>query len=248
MVMNATSAVGFRAGQFTFPVLVIYATDMDAVSDEVGERVRQAPEFFANAPVVIDIQPVRDADDLELAVLVGVLRSHSLNPVAVRGCTREQQQSARNLELAPLAEHQAGSVAVAADAGPEPDTVPDPAEADEVEDYREDDGTLLIERPVRSGQRVYAHAGDLVVVTSAGAGSELMAHGNIHVYGALRGRAMAGIGGDERTRIFCRRMEAELVSIAGHYRVSENIPEQVRGRAVQVYLRGNRLVIEPLDA
>lgn len=105
---------------------------------------------------------------------------------------------------------------------------------------------LLVTQPVRSGQRVYAQGGDLAVVTSISPGAELLADGHIHVYGALRGRALAGVSGNPDARIFCRSLEAELISIAGYWRVREDLPDALIGKPVQIALDGERLIIEPL--
>jgi septum site-determining protein MinC len=107
-------------------------------------------------------------------------------------------------------------------------------------------GFTLITRPVRSGQRVYAAGGDLSVVAPVSSGAELIADGNIHVYGPLRGRAMAGLNGNTQARIFCQNLQAELISVAGHYRVSENIPAEVKGGPVQIFLDHDVLRIEKL--
>ena len=104
----------------------------------------------------------------------------------------------------------------------------------------------MITHPVRSGQRIYAAGGDLIVVASVSSGAELLADGNIHVYGALRGRALAGVTGDTSRRIFCYDLQAELVAIAGRYRVSEDIAPSTRGRPVQVLLQDRTLCIDEL--
>ena len=104
----------------------------------------------------------------------------------------------------------------------------------------------MIEKPVRSGQRVYADAGDLVLLRGVSSGAEVMAEGHIHAYGALRGRAMAGVSGNADARIFCRELGAELVSIAGRYRVSEKLQSRYLGRAVQISLSGEGLEFELL--
>ncbi|MGB5453790.1 MAG: septum site-determining protein MinC, partial [Sedimenticolaceae bacterium] len=105
---------------------------------------------------------------------------------------------------------------------------------------------LVVEKPVRSGQRIHAEAGDLVLLAGVSSGAEVMAEGNIHAYGPLRGRAMAGVSGDAGARIFCRELAAELVSIAGRYRVSENLDSRYLGRAVQIFLSGEGLSFELL--
>jgi septum site-determining protein MinC len=109
------------------------------------------------------------------------------------------------------------------------------------------DGAKLVTQPIRSGRQVYARHGDLVVLSTVSAGAELLADGHIHVYGALRGRALAGVSGDTSARIFCRSLQAELVSIAGHWLVREDMDDHLIGRTVQIYLKGELLVIEPMS-
>jgi len=106
---------------------------------------------------------------------------------------------------------------------------------------------LVQTTPVRSGQQVYAENRDLTVVTAVGAGAEVIADGSIHIYGALRGRALAGAQGNEKARIFCREFHAELVAIAGHYKVLEDLPRELRGKAVQIWLDNGQLNIAALD-
>ena len=101
--------------------------------------------------------------------------------------------------------------------------------------------------PVRSGQQIYADNRDLTVLTSVGAGAEVLADGSVHIYGALRGRALAGAQGNEKARIFCREFHAELVAVAGHYKVLEEIPKELRGKAVQIWLENEQLNIAALD-
>ena len=101
--------------------------------------------------------------------------------------------------------------------------------------------------PVRSGQQIYADNRDLTVLTTVGAGAEVIADGSVHIYGPLRGRALAGAQGNEQARIFCREFHAELVAIAGHYKVLEDVPKHLRGKAVQVWLEDGQINIAALD-
>jgi septum site-determining protein MinC len=158
-------------------------------------------------------------------------------PFGVRGGSQAQHTAAEAMELAILGDALVRRAAPQATQAlsPEPDAKPIPAGR-----------FTLITRPVRSGQRVYAAGGDLSVVAAVSAGAELMADGNIHVYGALRGRALAGMKGDTEARIFCQNLEAELVSVAGHYRVSENIPSELKGVPVQIFLDQKVLRIEKI--
>ncbi len=222
-----------KGSSFTLPVLQLLDTDMDAVSRQLGEKVGQAPEFFQNAPVVIDLQRLRGPSrSMDFALLVGLLRGYGLIPVGVRGGNTDQNAIASTMELAVLSEGRAER------SRPERPAQP-PVQATRA-------GTLTVMRPVRSGQRIFAQDGDLIVLASVGSGAEILADGNIHVYGTLRGRALAGVKGNQEVRIFCQGLEAELISIAGNYRVSEDIADTVRSQPVQIFLDGQRLKIQPL--
>ena len=134
--------------------------------------------------------------------------------------------------------------------GPVPDaelasTGPAPVAA--AEPARREAASLLLESPVRSGQSVVFPFGDVTVVGSVASGAEVVAGGSIHVYGTLRGRALAGSMGNARARIFCRRNEAELIAIDGYYRTAEDMTAELRGRPVQVWLEGAGLMIAALE-
>ena len=109
-----------------------------------------------------------------------------------------------------------------------------------------DASAMVVDKPVRSGQQVYAKGRDLIVLAPVGQGAEVIADGNIHIYAPLRGRALAGVMGNEGARIFCKELRAELISVAGLYRVSEDLPEDMQGASVQVRLTGRQLLIESL--
>lgn len=221
-----------KAGQFTIPTLVLRDTATDALDGYLARQVSRLPEFFDQAPVAIELSqlPSREQFD-ELPMIVGMLRGHGLIPVGVRGASEEQRAQAVALELAIMP---AGRQAAATRPQPVPDPVTQAGQ------------TLVIDKVVRSGQRVYARDGDLVLLGGVSSGAEVMAEGHIHAYGPLRGRAMAGVSGNEQARIFCRDLGAELVSIAGRYRVSEKLESRYLGRAVQISLAGDRLDFELL--
>jgi septum site-determining protein MinC len=236
-----------KAASFTLPVIRLLASDMEAVAAELGSKVEQAPEFFRNTPVVIDLAAYpKDAGEVELPLLVGLLRGYGMIPFGVRGGTKSQTATAEAMDLAVLGETYARPARPAAE--PKGAAEPPPAEAQSAQDPgRRGPGVFtLVTRPVRSGQRVAAPSGDLSVIAPVSSGAELMADGNIHVYGPLRGRALAGMNGNTEARIFCQDLQAELVSVAGHYRVSENIPAELRGMPVQIYLDQKVLRIEKL--
>lgn len=106
--------------------------------------------------------------------------------------------------------------------------------------------SMVIDQPVRSGQQIYAQGCDLIILTSVSPGAELLADGHIHVYGALRGRALAGVTGDQQARIFCQTLEAELVSIAGNYWVNEDLKEHALKHSAHIYLDEGHLKISSL--
>jgi septum site-determining protein MinC len=247
---NAPATFDLKASSFTFPTLYLRSADLDLLAEGLAERVEQAPDFFRNTPVVIDLSKLPGLP-VELPTLVGILRGCGMVPVALRGGEKDQQRAAEMLELAILGEERAPVREPRPPREPPPDQQPSaptpPAPPSAPPQARPAaGGSLLVTRPVRSGQRVYAAGGDLVVVAPISSGAELMADGHIHIYGALRGRALAGVQGNEQARIFCRDLRAELVSVAGRYRLSEDLGANNIGRPVQIYLAGERLVIEKM--
>jgi len=239
-IANGPAAFELKAAGFTLPVIRLLVGDMEAVAEQLGSKVEQAPDFFRNTPVVIDLAAFPEgAAEVQFPLLVGLLRGYGMIPFGVRGGTKTQNAAAEAMELAILGE------AFARSGRPEPKPAEAPQNAGEAPRKAASRFTLVT-RPVRSGQRVYAAGGDLSVVAPVSSGAELMADGNIHVYGPLRGRALAGMKGDTDARIFCQDLQAELVSVAGHYRVSENIPAELRGVPVQIYLDQKVLRIEKL--
>lgn len=244
-----------KAAAFTLPVIRLFGVDMDAVETELAPKVSQAPSFFRNTPVVIDLMALSDADaEVGFPQLVGLLRGMGMMPVGVRGGSSAQHEAAQAMELAILGDAHKPRQRVSASEVEHSDASLTPVQESAAVRPPRTGGaaatvvsaSLLVDRPVRSGQRVYAAGGDLTVVAAVSSGAELMADGNIHIYAPMRGRVIAGLKGDANARIFCQDMRAELVSVAGHYRVSENIPADLKGKRVQVFLDHEVLRIEPL--
>ena len=242
---QARTHLDLKSAQLSVVAMVLKTVDVAAVAAELAARSADDPEFFDNDPVLIDLSAVQaEEQPIDFAALVQLLRSHRTQPVAVRGGNPAQMQAA----------HAAGLVAApdmpAARAQPRevirevvrevqvPVEVPVPAPAP---------GALVVDKPLRSGQQVYARGSDLVVLAMVSFGAEVIADGNIHVYAPLRGRAIAGARGDTSARIFSTCLEPQLVSIAGIYRTTETaLPDDVRGKSAQVRLDGEKLLIEPL--
>jgi septum site-determining protein MinC len=234
-----------RGGTFTLMVLDVPDPARADPLAGVEAKLRRAPSFFEEAPLVLDLQAVPDGGGFDLADTVERLRALGFVPVGVQNAGDGHAAKALELGLCPFPAWRSGRQRPNRDPGPKSDEPPRRPESESPAPPPQP--ARLVSQPVRSGQRVYARGGDLVAVTPISAGAELIADGHIHVYGVLRGRALAGVGGDESARIFCRKLDAELVSIAGAYRVREDIDEKLIGKAVQIYLRGEDLVIEPLS-
>lgn len=226
-------------------VLEVYSTELDKVELQIREKAAQGPDFFGGAPLLLDVSRLRaeiGADWLQevahKALACGFI------PVGVTGAAPALADAARQHGIAVWPnkrEHRAEPLEVQ-------ETAPQP----EAETRSDDSGndraqtTMVINRPVRSGQRVYAKGRDLIVLSSVNTGAEIMADGHIHVYGTLRGRALAGVAGQEEARIFCHDLKAELVAVAGYYLTYEDLPADRRDTAVQISLSGESLNIEPL--
>ena len=251
--------------------LRLHTADVPTLAQALDERFGDSPGLFDDDALVLDLSPLREADaPLDFAALLAHLRRHRLLPLAVQGGSAAQMAAGQAAGLSQATEpvgSDARPTPVLHEEAPKPKpsrtptpppssgSTSTPAWADTVplndSDDEADAGapapTLVIDRPLRSGQRVYARGGDLVVLQAVSVGAEVIADGHIHVYAPLRGRAMAGARGDTRARIFSTCMQAQLVSIAGVYRTTETpLPATVEGRPAHVRLDGSRLLVEPL--
>lgn len=245
---QTASPVPFELKSATLPAvaLMLKTSDMYSIRQALSERFAHEPDFFDNDPILIDLSAVReDSAAIDFPGLLGTLRSLKTTPVAVRGGNAVQTEFARaaGLSVAPEV-----SARVPSQASESP-SVQIREVVREVEVIREVPAaqTVLIDKPLRSGQQVYARGADLIVMTVVNFGAEVIADGHVHVYAPLRGRAIAGARGNANARIFAQNMQAQLVSIAGIYRTAENeLPADVAGRPAQVRLEGERLIIEPM--
>jgi septum site-determining protein MinC len=221
-----------------FTVMVVRAGMLrdPAFTYELAQQVERSPRFFQNAPVVLDLKGADGFAAAEEFVRAGeLLREHTLALVGVQNAEPVQLLAAAAAGLAsfaPSATQPGRRASRPTAAGAAAPAVQPPRAS-----------ARLVTTPVRSGTQIYARGTDLVVTASVSPGAELIADGNIHVYGPLRGRALAGAGGDTGARIFCSRLEAELVSIAGHYLVSDQLPPEQRGAPVQISLVDDQLTI-----
>jgi septum site-determining protein MinC len=243
VVCSDTTAVRLelKSATLTLMAVVVKTADLEALADELAQRVDLMPGLFDEEPVAVDLCAVRDAErSLDVDALLALLRRYRIRPVAVRGGSADQMSAA-------LA---AGLIEAPEGARPRPrEMVPPPPEVIErfVEVQLAPLPPLVVDKPLRSGQQVYARDRDLIVLALVSFGAEVMADGHIHLYAPMRGRAHAGAAGNTEARIFCHGLEAQVLAIAGVYRtMDEPLPDGVAGRAAMVRLAGGELVIERL--
>ena len=239
-----TTVFQLKGSMLAITVLELARNDLDALDRQLAAKVAQAPNFFSNTPLVLALDKLPPgAGSLDLPALMRICRHHGLRTLAIRAQRIEDIAAAIAIDLPVLPPSGARERPLEPEPEvrkPEPAPPPPPPEP-------EVRPTRIITTPVRGGQQIYAQGGDLVVTTSVSPGAELLADGNIHVYGAMRGRALAGIKGNTRARIFCQQMTAEMVSIAGQYKVCEDLRrDPLWGAGVQVSLSGDVLNITRL--
>jgi septum site-determining protein MinC len=248
-ILNASAPTSFEIKSANLPLvaLLLKSTDLEQLARELAQRFGDMPDFFDNDPLVVDLSPLGAIGDeglstaLDFSALMEVLREYRLNPLAVRGGSEVQTEAALGAGLILAQDAMVQRSVPQFEASPEPAQQPvqaPPAEAATAQPAAVPAlAAMVIDKPLRSGQQVYARGRDLVVMAMVNPGAEVIADGHIHVYAPLRGKAIAGARGNAEARIFALVMEPELISIAGIYRTSENpLPETVQGKTAQVAL------------
>ena len=264
MAVVAKGSVPFdlKSASLSGVALVLRTHDLALLAQAMTERFGATPDVFSYDPVVVDLSELsNDTADFNFTQLVDLLRSHRLLPAGVRGGNPAQMRDALAAGLGDVpddgpapwgASHRATDPGAAVDSAQiEAPVSGEPASTDSpgavTTSSTTTAPTLIVDKSLRSGQQVYAKGGDLIVLGTVNVGAELIADGSIHVYGALRGKAVAGAKGNTQARIFSTCMEPQLLSIAGTYRTTENpLPADVLGKPAQIRLDGERLVFEPL--
>jgi septum site-determining protein MinC len=198
---------------------------------EIDATLARSPGYFVGKPIVLDLAAV-DLSSSAIAHLVGSLNERSIRVLGIEGV--EEERLAANMP--PLLTGGRACVITRNEPvqKPEPEAKPKP-------------NSLLLDSPVRSGQSIVFMEGDVTVLGSVGSGAEIVAGGSIHIYGTLRGRAMAGVNGNSNARIYCQRIEAELLAIDGYYQTAEEIDVALRNRPAQAWLEGDTMKITPLN-
>jgi septum site-determining protein MinC len=259
-VLSASAPTSFeiKSAQLPLVALLLKSADLGRLAEEMTQRYGDIPDFFDHDPLLVDLTPLQAGEDagqpLDFPALIAVLRRFRLEPVAVRGGNEAQTAAAELAGLMPAQDATVQRSAAArtqdAPAPQAPAQTQAPAAAPTAAPVAV--GALVVDKPLRSGQQVYARGRDLVVMAMVNPGAEVIADGHIHVYAPLRGKAIAGARGNAEARIFALSMDPELISIAGIYRTSDNpLPAEVLGKPAQVRLvsgpDGDKLVIESLN-
>jgi septum site-determining protein MinC len=196
--------------------------------EEIDATLARSPGFFVGKPVVLDLSAV-DLSQSAIAHLVGSLEQRNIRILGIEGVNADRLGA----NMPPLLT--GGRPCILTQVEPKkPEAKPKPM-------------SLLLENPVRSGQSIVFTEGDVTVLGSVGSGAEIVAGGSIHIYGTLRGRAMAGVNGNSSARIYCQKIEAELLAIDGYYQTAEDIDVELRNRPAQAWLEGNIMKITPLN-
>lgn len=256
--MHKTNTFELKGSLFTLTVLKLKSVDLSTIKEELAATLATAPKFFENAPVVIDLQLLAQINpECNFAALSTILRENHLIPIGVRNGSEQHHQAAIAAGLALLpnikiqettsfAEQASETAPVNTRKGPESTAATQTSV--ETQEVLSGSPTKIITQPVRSGKQIYVKGGDLLILSSVSHGAEVLADGNIHVYGALRGRALAGVRGDTNAKIFCQDLDPELISIAGHYKISDEIhnPHQGGKGLTHVYLEDDELKIETI--
>jgi septum site-determining protein MinC len=224
------SAIDIRFGQVGLVQVRIRTTDPGVILDELTGRIATAPRFFERTAVCLDLSALEKSPDVaEVRGVIDAVRRAGMLSIGLTTGSLGVEALSGALQIPVLSHFRAQNQSV-----PVVQPPPPPAESAGMP-------ALMHQQTVRSGQRVYARNRDLVVTATVSAGAEVMADGCVHIYGALRGRAMAGAREDVTARVFCQEFHAELVSIGGVFRVFETIPPDLAGKPVQAWLDGDKL-------
>ena len=258
---GAAQTLELKGRMATLTVVRVHSADIGLLSKELEQKLREAPNLLRGAPMLIELAEEVDPGSLSLQHLASAMRELGAVPVAVRGNGVDESMARGvglgilNAEVNPQRRggQQAAELSRApeADKGNQGEDVRNPEEVTAsrgkaASSERCGNKPRVIDHPVRSGQQVYARGRDIVVLGAVGTGAEILADGDVHIYGALRGRALAGVQGDLQARIFCMALDAELVSVAGNYQVSERFEAEVRGKPAHISLdESGTLRIDP---
>ncbi len=224
----------------TLTTLKLNSLDLTAVQKHISELQKKAPSFFKQTPIIIDLKTLQfnekntQSQIKPLKDICNLLRDHQMIPIGLQRNTQSDEKLAALLGISQI------------NKGSTLDLLKQPENRQQSTSTSIQTNNKMISTPVRSGQQIYAKQGDLILLGMSSAGSELIADHNIHIYGTLRGKAIAGLQGDTTARIFCQNLQAELISIAGVYSLQEDFPPEAIGTRVSIALKDDALIFEPL--
>ncbi|QJT81204.1 septum site-determining protein MinC [Kosakonia sp. MUSA4] len=229
----SNTPIELKGSSFTLSVVHLHDAKPEVIRQALEDKIAQAPAFLQHAPVVVNVSALEGP--VNWPQLQKTIAASGLRVVGISGCKDTELKAEIERAGLPLLT-EGKEKAPRQVSAPEPAPVVTPVTK-----------TRLVDMPVRSGQRIYAPHCDLIVTSHVSAGAELIADGNIHVYGMMRGRALAGASGDKEAQIFCTHLTPELVSIAGEYWLSDKIPAEFYGKAARLQLINDALTIQPLN-
>jgi septum site-determining protein MinC len=234
--MSNNNAIEIRGNMYTLMSVVLHSVDLATVARALNARTQQAPEFFSNTPVIVDFSQVPVNASTNFKALFKVVRQRGLLPVAVRGLPEALSETLQGLGVPVVEQNSPQQTSAPAEQAAEPDLI-----------VGKPGSPLIIERPLRAGQRCYARNADLIVTGNTLPDNELIADGNIHVYGTLRGRALCGMQGNTEARIFCRALDAVTVSVGSQSLQPVELSGELKtAAALQIRLIEDVVTILPL--
>ena len=254
----ALRAFQLKGSFLTLTTLELLTTDLSAIDSQLRSLTHQTPDLFKNMPIMIDAQKIKTSEgSLDFQALKNILEQQGFIPVGIKNPYAEPLPASKQAGLPYLPY---GRKTVSQKNTTSPFSLAEGQDPDKNEAKKElpKHNTLMITAPVRSGQQIYAESGDLIILGNVSHGAEILADGHIHVYGTLYGRALAGVNGQADARIFCRKLEAELIAIAGIYWINEDMTTLLEGAAnensekekrpkassfLQIYLKNDKLCL-----
>ena len=250
----AEACFQLKGNVLTSIVIELNHYDPSAFLSQLQDKIEKAPSFFLKSPVIVDVRAILHAlDPSTLKEMVGLCHDSGLQPIGFKGVTDKAMLSDTGLAILPDDLTRENASALEPRKSPV-ETEKKPTSQDDKVDSKQSvevvkpktRTTKFIDTPVRSGQQIYAPDANLVILSNINRGAEVLADGDVHVYGALRGRALAGVKGDMNARIFCQQLEAELVSVAGIFQLHDNIPTKHLKKSAQVLLQDENLIVKSL--
>ena len=233
MQLTMDDTFQLKADFIPLTVLKLSQQDLGQIKHQLELTIKKAPNYLKNAPILIELSEQKNAQLWDLEKIVNLLKEKHLIPIGVRSCPAELTETARALGLAHIKASAPTENKSSTKTSQQKSTPSTP--------------TKVITKPLRAGTQVYAKGGDLLILAGVNSGAECFADGNIHIYGPLRGRALAGVSGDQSARIFCKTLDAELIAVAGHYQVKENIdPPTTENAMIQIFLNNQKLTIDTI--